>query len=116
MEAQEIIDTLTNGVGEKPYCRREDGLMKVFVADDQLFCTIASMGDNKHLEEPAARAICEAGLKLKALVDAVEAAEADSANTIHQLEDSGSLRITAVSIALDNARNTQAVAKEVLKG
>lgn len=71
MEAQDIIDALTNGVGEKPYCRREDGQMKVFVADDQLFCIIASMGDNEHLEESAARAICEAGQQIKALVDAL---------------------------------------------
>ncbi len=63
MDSGKVIDALTNGVGEKPYCRRVDGFMTVFVADDQELCTIAQF-DN---DEEAAEAICEAGLLLSKL-------------------------------------------------
>lgn len=48
MRLSEIIDALTNGCGEKPYCRHHNGLWRVYVADDQLMLTIARMGDNAH--------------------------------------------------------------------
>lgn len=64
MEIEEVILALTNGVYEKPYCRRVDGTMKVFVADDQEVCTIALIDD---WDETIANAICEAGLMLMVL-------------------------------------------------
>jgi len=58
-ELTKIIAALTNGVGEKPYCRRVAGQMVVFVADDQEFCRVALIDD---YDEEIAQAICEAGL------------------------------------------------------
>jgi len=71
MRIQEVIDCLTNGVGEKPYCRRVDEVMKVFVADDQEFCTVALDNEGEY-DEQIANAICEAGLIIKRLKDVIE--------------------------------------------
>ena len=61
MEVKEIIAALTNGVNEKPYCKRVDEEMKVFVADEQEYCTIALIDE---YDETIAQAICEAGMAL----------------------------------------------------
>lgn len=66
MNIQEVIDALTNGVGEKPYYRRIDGRMVVFVADDQEVLTV-STGGYEGLDKEIAEAICEASLMLKQL-------------------------------------------------
>lgn len=73
MRIQEVIDCLTNGVGEKPYYRRVDEVMKVFVADDQEFCAVA-LDDEGEYDEQIANAICEAGLIIKRLKDVIEEA------------------------------------------
>ena len=62
-ELSEIVKDLTNGVGEKPYCRRVDGQMIVFVADDQEYCRVALIDE---YDEKIAHSICEAGLFLQA--------------------------------------------------
>ncbi len=51
----------TNNVGEKPYYRCEDEKMNIYVADDQLFCTIHSADFQGDYDEEIAIAFCEIG-------------------------------------------------------
>ena len=60
-ELDNIIKALTNGVYEQPYCRRVDGQMVVFVADEQEYCRVAFID---RYDEEIANAICVAGLML----------------------------------------------------
>lgn len=68
-QIKEVIAALTNGVGEKPYYRRnaKTNDVEVFVADDCLLCIVPAY-DPDNDPEGVARAICEAGLMLKALL------------------------------------------------
>lgn len=79
MTIKEVIDALTNGVGEKPYCRRVDDVMQVFVADDQYYCEIAMIDE---YDETIANAICEAGTMLTQLQSQLTAKD----KTIEQLQ------------------------------
>lgn len=63
MSIEEIINIFTNGIGEKPYYRREDDQIIVYVADDQEFCRIPI----DDCDEDIAKAICEVGFVLKDL-------------------------------------------------
>lgn len=73
MEIKEIIDCLTNGVGETPYFRKtEDGDVDIFVADNQLFCTIPRYDDDDEYAEKVAEAICCAGGELQKAEDSRE--------------------------------------------
>ncbi len=62
----------TNNVGEKPYYRCEDEEMKVFVADDQLFCTIYPADFQGEYDEEVAIAFCEIGEVLNRAADIIE--------------------------------------------
>lgn len=66
---EQLIQDLTNGVGEKPYCRRVNGRMVVFVADDQEYCTV---GEIDNYDVVIAEAICEAGGRLQEQSDIID--------------------------------------------
>lgn len=55
-----LLYVFTNGIGEKPYWKRNNGQITIYVADEQEFCTIP-IHDN---DELIAIAICEAGIIL----------------------------------------------------
>ena len=66
MEIKEVIDCLTNGVGEKPYFRKTKcGDVHVFIADEQLFCIVPGYEDNNEYPARVAEAVCEAGQLLQ---------------------------------------------------
>ena len=56
----------TNGVGEKPYWRRLNEEIVIFVADDQRICEIPFEVENGYAEE-LANAICDIGSLLSSL-------------------------------------------------
>ncbi len=62
----------TNNVGEKPYYRCEDEKMNIYVADDQLFCTIHSADFQGDYDEEIAIAFCEIGEVLQKAADRIE--------------------------------------------
>ena len=66
----------TNNVGEKPYYRCEDEGMNIYVADDQLFCTIYSADFQGGYDEEIAIAFCEIGEVLRKAADYIESMEA----------------------------------------
>ena len=70
------ILALTNGVGEKPYYRREGEEVKVFFSDDCLFCVIPPFDLPNEYQEEIAAAICEAGQLLQRQADRIEQLEA----------------------------------------
>lgn len=74
-ELRRVRLLFTNGVGEKPYYRCEDEEIRVFVADDQLFCTVYSPDFQGEYDEETAKAFCEIGEIL-----------AKAANEIEQLQ------------------------------
>jgi len=63
MTHAEVVLGLTNGCGEKPYCRRVDGQMVVFVADEQEYCLVGLIDND--MDESIAQAICEVGIRLE---------------------------------------------------
>ena len=78
MDITKVINVLTNGVGEKPYYRRnrisaEETEVVVYVADDCEICTIF-MDEPDFYPEEMAEAICEAGLMLRQLQAELEIA------------------------------------------
>ena len=65
---KELYEALTNGIGEKPYYRKEDNQFNIYVADDQLFCVVPFVeGPEGDYAEFIAKAICEAGLLIDRL-------------------------------------------------
>jgi len=65
---KEIYEALTNGVGEKPYYRKEGNQFNIYVADDQLMCVVPFVeGPEGDYAEYIAKAICEAGLLIDRL-------------------------------------------------
>lgn len=99
-ELDSTIKALTNGVYEKPYCRRVDEQMVVFVADDQKVCTVALIDE---YDEEIAQAICDAGMMLKELEDRRANAsfnERKAYEVIREKED----RVKELSEKLRNSR------------
>lgn len=65
----------TNNVGEKPYYRCEDKRMNVYVADDQMFCTIYSPDFQGEYDEEIPKAICDLGKTLEAATNHISQLE-----------------------------------------
>jgi len=75
-KAKELYEVLTNGVGEKPYYRIENGQINIYVADDQLFCIVPmELGIEGKIAKEIAEAICEAGTTIQALAELSEKPE-----------------------------------------
>jgi len=68
----------TNNVGEKPYYRCEDERMNVYVADDQLFCTIYMPDYYGEYDEEIPMALCELGETLVDAADLIERLKAEN--------------------------------------
>lgn len=77
-ELRRVRLLFTNGVGEKPYYRCEEEEIRVFVADDQLFCTVYSPDFQGEYDEETAKAFCEIGEILEKAADSIEQLEANS--------------------------------------
>jgi hypothetical protein len=76
--ATEQYKALTNGVGEKPYYRKDEqnNTYNVYVADDQLFCTVPfEEGTEDEHAELITIAICESGLLIKKQARRIEELE-----------------------------------------
>ena len=78
---KEIYEALTNGVGEKPYYRKEGNQFNIYVADDQLMCVVPfEEGPEGDYAEYIAKAICEIGL----LIDRLTKTKDDGRKTIDE--------------------------------
>ncbi len=121
---KEIYEALTNGVGEKPYYRKEDNQFNIYVADDQLFCIVPFVeGLEGDYAEYIAKAICEAGWiidRLNAERRTLNAELKRQAERIEELENLLREKIAIAKVSADNENYmipiTIKEAEQALKG